>query len=254
MTENIINNEITNKPYWELYYKNKTVDIDVIKNTGKVYDHYWSTCINEKTASVIEIGAFPGRYLAYLADKYKLHPTGLDFQSDLSLIEQTFEALGIKDYGLINEDFLKWEAKTKYDLVLSIGFVEHFENYEEVIAKHFQILNENGEVFFQIPNKRYLRKWYGMIADRENLKAHNLRVMSLKVFEQAAIKNGMEIKTLEYFGPFQYALHGMGNNAFRKFMFNASRFLFKTLKLNRLVEKYPSKFWSASIICILKKK
>lgn len=254
MIEQTTNNEMTDRYYWEQYYKGKSLDLDAIETIGKVYDKYWSVCVDEKTKSVLEIGAFPGRYLTYVSNKYNLRPTGLDFQSDLTLIDKTLRAFGINDFDLINEDFLQWKPSTTYDLVLSIGFVEHFENYDEVISKHSEILNKGGALFFQIPNKRYLRKWYGQIADSDNLKAHNLKVMSLDVFKLAASQNNMEIEILEYVGPFQYGLHGDQMNAFRKLSYKAFKFLFKTLKLNNLVEKYPSKFWSASIICVMRKK
>jgi 2-polyprenyl-3-methyl-5-hydroxy-6-metoxy-1,4-benzoquinol methylase len=254
MTENIFNNEITDKPYWEEYYKKQTADINLIRQNGKVYDKYWSICIDTKTKSVIEIGAFPGRYLSYVADKYNLKPTGLDFQSDLSVIKKNFQVFNIDDYELINEDFLEWKPNKKYDLVLSIGFVEHFKNYEEVITKHFHLMGKNSKIFFHVPNKRYLRKLYGQIADRENLKVHNLEVMSFDVFKRIAEKHNMEIEVLEYFGPFQYGLHGEKPNFLRQFFFQSFRFLFKKLKLNSLVEKHPSKLWSSCIICIMKKK
>ena len=254
MIKEINNNEITSQSYWEHYYQNNIVNHELNKSLGDIYDKYWTICVNERTKSVIEIGAFPGRYLAYVAKKFNLYPTGLDFQSDLTQIKRNLHASGVFSYELINEDFLKWETKKKYDLVLSFGFIEHFKNYNEVIAKHFQLLNKGSKVFFVIPNKRYLRKWYGLIADRENLKAHNLEVMSVDIFKRAAIQNNMEIEVLEYFGPFQYALHGDTPNTFRNLVYNSFRILFKKFNLNSLVVKYPSKIWSSSIICIMKKK
>lgn len=249
-----MNGTLTTKSYWETYYENKEVDCGEIDRLGSIYDRYWSICINRRTKSVIEIGAFPGRFLSYVAKEFGLHPTALDYQADLTLIEENLHASGIKTYDLINEDFLSWQPKAGYDLVISIGFVEHFDNYYEVIAKHCKILNEGGSVFFQVPNKRLLRKLYGTVADRANLKAHNLDVMSLEVFRNAALRNDMRVEILEYFGPFQFGLHGENRNAFRQLVFHLFRFVFKTLGLNSVVEKYPSKFWSASIICVMKKR
>lgn len=37
---------------------------------------------NQPPETIIEIGAYPGRFLAYLSSKYSLEATVLDFNSD----------------------------------------------------------------------------------------------------------------------------------------------------------------------------
>lgn len=254
MTDELSNRSITDRTYWESYYSTKEANTDEVKKLGHVYDKYWPICINSQTKSVIEIGAFPGRYLAYVAKTFDLRPTALDYQSDLTTIAANFRALGIEEFDLLNEDFLDWDCQDTFDFVMSIGFVEHFTNFEDVIAKHCAILNKGGAVFFQIPNKRLLRWLYGCLADRSNLAAHNLNVMSLDVFRQAAVRNNMTIEVLEYFGPFQFGLHGANRNALRLSFFHLFRIVFKKLKLNSVVERFPSRFWSASIICVMRRR
>ncbi len=245
--------KITTKEYWESYYKKSKPIKEKIIQIGSSYDKYWSVFIEKENQTVIEIGATPGNYLAYLSSKYNLYPVALDFQSDTSKISESLEIMGVTDYEIINEDFTSWKPNQEYDRCISLGFIEHFENYFEIIKKHCELLKVGGKVFFTVPNLRFFRKLYGQIADRDNLKAHNLKVMSLDVFRKAAIQNNMEIELLEYVGPFQFGLHGE-LNTFRKIVYKSSRLLFKTLKLSNLTEKYPSKFWSASIICVMRKK
>lgn len=79
-----------------------------------------------KPEFIIEIGAYPGRHLAYLAAKYNLHPTALDYNSDRFKIEESFEVMGVSNYNITQADFLQHETTEKYDVLISNGFIEHF--------------------------------------------------------------------------------------------------------------------------------
>ena len=105
MTEN----RYTDKKYWEHYYQTSNIKIDRIKNIVGLYDEYWDKLINsckETPGTIIEIGAYPGRYLAYLSWKYNLQPTALDFNSDTTKIEDCFKSFNVSNYKFIQTDFL----------------------------------------------------------------------------------------------------------------------------------------------------
>ncbi len=245
---------LTNKNYWENYYSKSSVSIENLV-IGKTYDHYWDLIFKSDLKTVIEIGAFPGRYLTYVADKYKLEPTAFDFQTDLSIINEYFKLCNIKKYEIISADFFDYSFDKRFDLVMSIGFVEHFENFNQVLKMHCELVNDDGYIFIQVPNKRYLRYFYGFIADYENLKAHNLKVMNKRVFSSVLNEMGFELLAIDYTGPFQFTLHNYnGRKNFRFLIYKLFRLIFKTFGLNKIVEKFPSKFWSASIVVVGRKK
>jgi hypothetical protein len=119
---------------------------------------------------------------------------------------------------------------------------------------HCELVNENGYIFIQVPNKRHLRYFYGILADYKNLKAHNLKAMEKSIYKNVLDKMGFEILAIDYIGPFQYAIHNYnGEFNFRFLIYKLFRFLFKTIGLNKIVEKFPSKFWSASIVVVGRK-
>jgi cyclopropane fatty-acyl-phospholipid synthase-like methyltransferase len=245
---------LTSKNYWENYYHKSIVSLDNLK-IGRTYDAYWDLIFESDVKNVIEIGAFPGRYLTYVADKYKVEPTAFDFQTDLGIINEYFKLCNIEKYNVISADFFEYSFEKKYDLVMSIGFVEHFENFNKVLSMQCELVNEGGFIFIQVPNKRYLRYFFGILADSENLKAHNLKVMDKRVFKNVLDEMGFEILALDYTGPFQFTLHNdNGKKNFRFLIYKIFRLIFKTFGLNKIVEKFPSKFWSASIVVVGRKK
>lgn len=248
-----MNKELTNKEYWETYYKLDHADRKHIVNVCSEYDLFWDKFItpDSNSKSIIEIGGYPARFLAYLADKYKLKPTSLDFNSDASQIERTFAVMNVRDYKIIQADFTKYKPQLEYDYLISLGFIEHFENFNKILDKHVPFVKPGGKILVMIPNKRYFRKYYDYLCDYKNLKSHNLKSMHLKVFKDFAKRNHLKTDVLQYRGGFAYNVH-QKLNIFQKIIYKVTRIIFK-YQLNSYIEKHPSKYFSSAIIGIFEK-
>ena len=243
----------TDKAYWEDYYQKSKTSREHIKDVCSDYDKFWDKLVTScarKPQSIIEIGAYPGRYIAYLGARYGLEATALDFNSDKSKIEEAFKIMNVKTHEIIQADFLNYKSDKQYDLVISNGFIEHFENYDEVLDLHCKYLAPGGAMFIMIPNKRFLRKWYGLLCDYENLKAHNLKAMKLSVFKKFAKRNDLQIAYLNYYGGFPFSVH-QKLNWIQKQIHRLTRYFFK--KINHFIENRPNKYLSSTILGIYKK-
>lgn len=246
---------LTDQDYWEKYYSKSATNKKNIIDVVSIYDKYWNVLItendNKNKKTLIELGGYPGRYLAYLSDKYNLTSTCLDFNSDTIKVEESMPAFGVVDYKIIQADILNYKPLEKYDLVISNGFIEHFDNYEKVLNNHCAYLKKGGTMLVMIPNKRGSRRLYGYLVDYKNLKAHNLKCMEKKTFENFANENNLLVLKNEYFGGFPFAVHQKLNFA-QKLLFMSTRLFFK--KINPYLIKRPSKFYSSTIVAILKKE
>jgi cyclopropane fatty-acyl-phospholipid synthase-like methyltransferase len=206
----------------------------------------------EKPAKdLVEIGGFPGRFLAYLGWKYNLKPTSIDFNSNIDQIKEHFDGFGIKEYSIINEDFFKFEPKEKYDLVLSNGFIEHFKNYDYVLDLHVEYMKKGSILIVIIPNMKGFIKYYKSFFDKENLQKHTLDSMKLSVFQKFAERKNLNLIKCEFFGDFPFNVH-QELTGFKKHAQKVSRIIFK-YAFNRLIKKYPGPYFSSGIIAILKK-
>lgn len=246
---------LTDRNYWEQYYGGSSIDIDRVNRICGAYDNYWDILFNKCSSSskprhLVEIGGYPGRYLAYLADRYKCVPTSVDFNSDCSKLEELFKAFQIPEYHILQEDIFSFTITRQYDVVISLGFIEHFEDFDAVLDIHAKLLKQGGTMLVMVPNMRYLRKWYGKLLDNENLKAHNLKCMSKKVFNQFQRRNNLEEIYLEYWGGFAFNVHHRLNFVENLFYQPIRRF-FKLI--NPFLSRYPSKYYSSSLIGIYKK-
>ena len=245
--------KLTTKSYWENYYKAKHTDKFHIINVCSFYDEYWDMFFgkNPKGKKLIEIGGFPGRYLSYLSSKYGVVPTCLDYNSDASQIRETFDVMNVKDFEIIQDDFTSYIPQKHYDFVLSNGFVEHFEHFDEILDMHVTYLNENGKLLIMIPNMCGYIKLYKYLVDKKNLEIHNLKSMSLEVFRRFAERHDLRVSLLTYFGDFPHAVH-QNLNTVQKIIYKSHRIFFKKWG-NIVVNKYPSRLYSSGIIGIFEK-
>ena len=134
------------------------------------------------------------------------------------------------------EDFLKFNSDRKFDCVFSVGFIEHFENWEEVFIMHLDLVNPDGSIIIEVPN---FRGWFQFIPrflfDRENLNRHNLKTMDLKKWKIILESKGFEITFSNYIGGYQLWFEGKINNRILKkikkksidFLSSFQRVLFK---------------------------
>ncbi len=245
-------NDITDLTYWEDYYKKTASDKKHIVSVCSVYDKYFDILTNASSnpKNIIEIGGYPGRYLAYIASKYKIKPYSVDYNSDSSKIIAAFESMGVSDYEIYQEDINKFNPGKKFDLVFSNGFVEHFVNYDEILDKHVELTNDGGCMMITVPNKRNFRFVYGLLFDYKNLKSHNVKCMKKSVFMDFIKRNNLELVDFSYFGGFPYATHQKLNIIQRPF-YGVIRRVFK--KVNPFLAKHPNKYSCSLLICIARK-
>lgn len=243
----------TDVEYWEKYYKGTAFNRKHITDVCSVYDKFfdkWIESAQIKCKNFIEIGGYPGRYLAYIADKYKLKPYSLDFNSDATKIQSAFAQMGVTDYEIYREDINKFVAPQKYDLVFSNGFIEHFANFDEILDKHVEMVSDGGTMLIMVPNKRNFRKIYGLLFDYKNLKSHNLKALKKSVFTDFVKRNNLEMIDFSYFGGFPYSVHQKPNMLQKGFV-QFFRMFFK--KVNPYLAKHPNKYTCSLLICIARK-
>ena len=145
-----MNHKLTDRKYWGNYYNQAYSNKEQIETICSVYDDLWDKFIKHKkngeVVTIIEIGAFPGRYISYISKKYGLIPSALDYNKNTEQIKNSFNAMGLNKFSLIRDDFLKLKFNKKYNYVYSIGFIEHFINFREIMDNHLKLLENKGRL------------------------------------------------------------------------------------------------------------
>jgi len=190
-------NNITDKQFWDNYWSEFRYD----KIPRKVvFAPYMSRLSSGK--SFIEIGGFPGVYAAYFYKQGFRDVTLLDFHMNLDIVRNFENINHIPDKSIqcIHTDFFTFSSEKKYDVVFSSGFIEHFEDTEDVIRRHVELLSEQGQLLIIIPNFLGLNGMIQKRFDRENLEAHNLRSMDINYLKQLMLSFNLKDLSVDYIG------------------------------------------------------
>ena len=138
----------------------------------------------------IEIGAWPGSHLAALCLSRGYTPVALDYIPDVLKLKEVFQKAGLPGASVVEADFTQWNTPERFEVVLSLGFIEHFANWRPVLRKHWDILAVNGTLLLGVPILGLAQMWLRRrVYTRDQLKlvleSHNLEVMDVKVLSEA---------------------------------------------------------------------
>jgi len=153
---------------------------------------------------VLEIGCFPGRYLAAIARLgYAAH--GIDLTPGVIGMGTAFKGMGLPTGTFTRADFLTHRPDRLFDVVCSFGFIEHFTNWEEVLLKHAALVAPNGLIVLETPNfKGPVQGIFHRWLDAENLARHNQDAMDPPRWAELLRMEGFEILEVGWFGRFTF--------------------------------------------------
>jgi hypothetical protein len=113
----------------------------------------------------------------------------------------------------VKADFFALEPVPEFDLVYSLGFLEHFTNWEEVLRRHAAWTKPGGTVIVTCPNFRgALQRSIRMLLDRENLSRHYIPSMNPDAWASILEREGMTVTFAGYFGGYRMWLENRDLN------------------------------------------
>lgn len=131
---------------------------------------------------VMEIGCAPGRHLAYVAKHFKAHVSGLDYsKKGIAASRKLFNFQGITGDLRCEDIFSTSFVNDNFDVVYSVGVIEHFNDPTDIVRRHVLLLKQGGTALIVIPN---YSSFYGRLQkyfDPKNLLIHNMDIMHTKV-------------------------------------------------------------------------
>ena len=194
---------IVNQEYWDNSYSN--FNINTIKENNQLSDAIvrFMKNINNKR-EVFEIGCYPGRML-YKLGKIGFCISGIDTTSQISKLDYFFDKEKIKYGSFIHGKLESLEAEKNYQVVCSFGFIEHFTNWQEIIAKHVLLTEPEGYIILSTPNfDSIYRKYYQLLFDKSNYKQHVAGSMNPYKWADTLSKLNCEIITIEFVGNYYW--------------------------------------------------
>jgi SAM-dependent methyltransferase len=199
-----MSNQLTDRQFWTKYWESKN---DLIFPVGADYLFHQELAemvSRQKVKTAIELGGFPGYYSIFLKKYLGAETTLLDYFVHHGILGSLLNAnqLNGDDIHVIETDLFTYTPEQQYDLVLSCGLIEHFQDTRDIISRHVQFMKPGGALFITLPNFRSVNGWVQKTFDRSNYDKHNIECMDLHLLEAAAKDLGLKNVKVRYFGGF----------------------------------------------------
>ena len=195
---------LADQRFWEQEYYWATAELPCRPDPGLPFDRALGSALSELAGvgpgdSVIEIGCAPAKWLVHIAESTGARVEGIEYsERGAELSEANLRACGVE--GQIHHaDFFAHEPG-QYDLVLSLGFIEHFEGLEEVFARHVEFVRPGGRLLLGVPNFLGVNGFLQRHSDRSYLGLHNLAAMEPAELRRLGEGCGLRLLEQRYLG------------------------------------------------------
>lgn len=221
---------LTERKFWEDYWNNKREQLIGPVHESGFHNRVLDSVISDSNIqSSIELGGFPGTFSIYVKKKFNLDTTLLDYFIDQSIVDDLLAANGLeKDAVRLIEDDLTLDhpIDEKYDLVFSIGLIEHFVDTRGIIKRHLDYLKPGGDLLIILPNFRGVNGWLQRKFDKANYDVHNINSMDLELLSSIAKELKIENVSTYYVGRFSIWLENYKTKSVFVKLFFKSLFVF----------------------------
>ena len=151
--------------------------------------------------TVFEVGCVPGRGLVKFARRYGCVPSGSDFAEQLPAVAELIQG-ELPGGGFVSHDIGTQgvEGLGRYDVVMSGGLIEHFDDVEAILVKHVQLLEPGGLLVLSTPNLHPARAAFWRAFDPGLRAAHNPKATHLRPVREILERHGCRVVDAGYFG------------------------------------------------------
>jgi SAM-dependent methyltransferase len=151
--------------------------------------------------TVLEAGCAPGKWLAFYAERFGAKVEGIEYsEQGADLTRANLAACGV-DGTIQTADFFTAPVKAA-DLVLSLGFIEHFDDLDAAFARHLEFVAPDGRLVIGVPNYRGVNRVVQKWADPSHLALHNLEAMRPGWHRSQAERHSLRLEHLGHLGGF----------------------------------------------------
>lgn len=251
--------ELTEVKFWENYWVNcklpSTPDMDF--SFERCLANELKKNLPDIKGDVFEVGCAPGKWLAFMAKEFAMNPSGIEYsEAGMKATLENFKILRLAPGSILTGDFFQAKPEHQFDVVMSFGFIEHFDNVDEVVDLHLQWLKPGGILILGVPNFCGIYSIIQGILDQTILDKHNLKIMNLGYFRSLAARFRLKPVFLDYIGSFEPSLpiakHQLGNPL--QFAVRSLLWLARRIRRIQIFDRLNNRFISSYILAIYRKE
>lgn len=163
--------------------------------------------------AALEIGGAVGGYLAYLHKTFGYDVTCMDYSEiGCSMTRENFRLLGIPGKVVQADLFADPPLGADFDLVYSLGVIEHLAAWEQAIERHLRFLKPGGTLIIGVPSYLGINHWPAKRLAPRRVSELNLSSMNIGQWKRLGKRLGLERRFLQYIGGFYCGDYLSGEN------------------------------------------
>jgi 2-polyprenyl-6-hydroxyphenyl methylase/3-demethylubiquinone-9 3-methyltransferase len=198
---------LTDEAFWDAYWRQLRLPIAVDDSQSTPYQReilrvFKRFIPDGRGLRALEIGGAPGGYLAYVVRTFGHEASAIDSSPvGCRKLEENFQLLNIP-VSVYCRDVLDGDISDlpRFDLVYSLGLIEHFSDPLPMIRKHVDLARPGGLVVLGLPNFRGIGRPILRLTRPELSSAHNLRTMDIRTWRSFESELGLEVVFRGYVG------------------------------------------------------
>lgn len=252
---------LTDSQFWDTYWESTTVPatLDLSDPATRSLARAVDSCLERALGSlegraIVEVGCAPGRWLAHF-HSLGMHTAGIEAAPRAAeLTRKNLAALGIEaeileaDVTTMGPGGNQWDSR--FDAVISLGLIEHFEDPLPVVRAHSRLAKPGGVVVLGMPNFRGINGALQKRLDPRWLEIHNTAIMSTPALRELGISAGLrEVETF-YCGGFDPNLFNWQKRSYLGF---AATRIGKFLRRLPVVGSAEGKWLSSYLLAVFKR-
>ena len=199
---------LTTRAAWDAYWKAVSLPREYRRTRGSLYLNQildvFDRHLPRGDLRAIELGGAPGHYLAYLHRSLGYRVACLDYSRvGCAATRENFRLLGIPG-EVIEADLLGDLPNLEpFDVVYSLGLIEHFADPSAIVARHVELLRRGGHLVVGVPNFRGVNAWFMRRLAPTVLAEHRAATMDLMTWVEFERRFGLEPIFKAYVGGFE---------------------------------------------------
>lgn len=250
--------ELTEVKFWEDCWRDCQLPNEV--NPHSPFDRCLAYTLAQRLEGVqgdaFEVGCAPGKWLSFMAKTFGMKANGIEYsEAGMQATRRNFEILNLPIDTILAGDFFAVTPEPRFDVVMSYGFIEHFDDPDIVVARHAAWLKPDGILIIGVPNFNGIYKPLQKILDQSILDKHNLETMRLDYFHGLEQRMQLHLESLDYIASFDPSLliakPGLGNPA--QFLVKAFLRVAARIRRSPALDKLNASWLSACILAIYRK-
>lgn len=195
--------------FWDRYWANVSLPAEAKRTPGAVHANSILDVLDaylpaDPTLHAAELGGAPGEYLAYIHKQKGYRITAVDYSAvGCAAARENFRLLGI-DGSVVEADIFSDDlAPAQFDIVFSLGLIEHFDDRVAIVDRHVRLLRPGGFLVLGVPNLRGLHGWFLRRLAPRLYGTHYVEAMDLRRWTAFETKHHLRVLFKGYIGGFE---------------------------------------------------